>query len=661
MYNEKYINDFKETIYKEALNNKNFLVEIANAYIKQYDSPTYEKTLAFKESLDHYVLKQLKENPTFTSTEMYNNYLEYIKYIFLNRKTCGNINLEFNTNIVFSDKNICDKVLSSYPNNAKDKLKVIINQNEKYIQYISQKMYTKEPLSQVELNFIGDYLYTRKDLNSELYRKYVEYLLNDIKKCKNVSNSPQIIASYIAYLPKIFGENCENSRILLTNGLSSKTELILPSELDRIKKKEDLENRKLEDRIIKNLRLYSVGDKYISISKNELNFNLVGDKSLEYSRTLKKENKDLYWIAMVCFHELSHQYQTRKITVTEFNSSGLSILIRNLISADDGVNKADYNNNHDSYEMEIEADEMSWQKMYNFISKFRLAIVNKEEKKEVLEQIKKCKINEKAVYARRTFLTKRQSQDIKSNYFMDDMKLIQENFKKSPKYAQWFNKMRNYYPMLKKLFDTDGNINTDILLNENITSVDTSGIGNNIMGTEVSNYILTKEINPLTKHLLNDDLTEKQVNNLMINIYNSYHLDKMFVSALSSKEVKLEQYDDTNHNFDLNKLSEKYLEKFSNVAHLVYVERLIISIINRRYPNYKVEEFAKPKYSIWNYNDMLGMLCENSINDIDISQIEEILLLYEKSGDQILVQLADNTRKILMNQSKTSGTSGIRK
>ena len=56
---------------------------------------------------------------------------------------------------------------------------------------------------------------------------------------------------------------------------------------------------------------------------------------------------------MVVFHELTHQYQCSMLTSEEFNSSGFAYMIRALIH-----NRKDYSDNHDSYEMEIEADEV---------------------------------------------------------------------------------------------------------------------------------------------------------------------------------------------------------------------------------------------------------------------------------------------------------------
>lgn len=631
MYNEKYISDFDERMYLNYLTDKSALKEIADSYINQYTNSTYDCTIAFKESLDHYILKQIKTNPDFLKTHYFKNYLEYINYIFFHRISSGNTQLEYNTNIIFSDSNVRNIILSYYKDNIKGKVIEIIKKNESIIKYISNKLFSGEILSQIEFDYISDYLYTRRNLNSPLYNRYIEYLLNNLIDNSQINNSPQIMAAYIAYLPKIFGDGCENSRILLTNGYASDAKTILPSVLNDIIKKEA--GKSNDEKTVRNLRLYSCGDKYISISKKELDLSLRTDKSLDISRTSKI--KDLYWITMVCFHELTHQYQTKQMKNEKFNSSGFSAIIRSLI-----YSRSDYINNHDSYEMEIEADENAWKKMYDFIFKYRSSRSNKEEKKHIEEQLKKCRINQDAVYSRRTFLTRKDS-DFTTNYFKSDMDFIINNFKNNSKFPAYFRRMWNMCPMMQRLFTEHGQVKTTLLLNENITSSDFSGLNNNIMSSEISNYILTSGYQSLKKHVSEDDLTEKQVQNLMINIYNTYHLDKMFVRALS--EVDLEQYKETHHNFDLKKIRDKYLEKFKSVASLVYKERELVTIINRRYPHYNIENFANPKYAMWNYSDMFKYLYKASNGVVEFNEIEDVLKMFQASGDLVLGELANNT------------------
>lgn len=635
MFNEKYIRDFSEKSYLDYLNDRNALKEISDSYINQYSSPTYDCTIAFKESLDHYILKQIKTNPFFLKTHYFKNYLDYINYTFSNRISSANMQLEYNTNIIFNNPEAKKILLSFYNENTQSKLKEIIDMNNKRINAIYNKMCNKEKVTQDELNLIGDYLYTKKEFSSEIYHKYIEFLLNDMSNNLEVKNSPQIIAAYIAYLPKIFGDGCENSRILLTNGYASQNSSILPNVLNNVIRQE--QGKSNNDKTIKNLGLYSSGDKYISVAKNQLDFSLISDKSLNNSRTMT--NKDIYWISMVCFHELTHQYQVRHMKDEKFNSSGLSMIMRNLI-----FNGNDYNNNHDSYEMEIEADENSWKKMYDFIFNFRLKRAINNDRKIVEEQLKKCTKNKKAVYSRRTFLTKKDEKD-DTNYFETDMNFILNNFKQDHNYSKYFKKLWPIYPMMQKLFTESGQMKTTILFDENITSSNYSGLDNNIMSSEISNYILTKGYNSLKEHIIKDDLSEKKIENLFMNIYNTYHLNKMYVQELS--KVDLEQYNETHHNYDLSTIRTKYLEKFKEVSSLIYKERELVSIIGKKYPQYDIEKYANPKYANWNYNDMFEYLYNASNGVIDPSEIEDVITVFENSKDTVLTNLANKTKEML--------------
>ena len=59
MYNDSYINDFEEKYYKQYLINTKYLAELKDKYLRQYSSQSDAQFLAFKESLDHYIYKQI--------------------------------------------------------------------------------------------------------------------------------------------------------------------------------------------------------------------------------------------------------------------------------------------------------------------------------------------------------------------------------------------------------------------------------------------------------------------------------------------------------------------------------------------------------------------------------------------------------------------------
>ena len=402
MYINKYINDFNIKMYDEYLSDVYKLKELADSYINQYSNPTYDCTIAFKESLDHYVSRELENNPSFRNTNLFSNYLKYINYIFSNRVN-NNIQLEYNTNILFQNNQTRDIILSYYDDNAKSRLLHIIYNNDKIIDNIFNKMLSGNEVSINELNLVSDYLYSRRNLSDDRYSLFVEYLLN---RKIDFKSTPQIVAAYISYLPKYFGEGCEYSRAILSNGIAKSDDIksVLPSEINKYRGKQKL----------KFYGLYSSGNKFISMGWNVLNgLDLNSDLSLSISRTMTI--RDIYWLTMTSFHEMTHQLQNRATKSNELNSSGLAQLIKRLKRSD-----TDNSINHDSIESEIEADENSWNKMYSFLMKFRLKSRFCDNKVEVHEQLSKCLVNKQAVYARRALQSKydyeQQPKQIKTQY-----------------------------------------------------------------------------------------------------------------------------------------------------------------------------------------------------------------------------------------------------
>lgn len=639
MYNQKYIDCFDEEKYKEIIGDKLLLKEIADMYINQFEKAPYDATIAFKESLDHYVLKMIKTVPGFIESNEFLNYVSYLTYIFYNKVTNKDLRLEFNTNVVMSDPLARKVIFYKFNSNVRNTLDELIRRNDALIHHIGRKLENRAPLSQEELNLVGDYLYNKRDLESPLYTKFVDYLLNEIKVDTAIKFSPQIGAAYMSYLPKFYGSGVENSRVIYSNGYACLGDYIIPTLLDAIVEKEKDFDK--SDKTLRNLGLYSYSDKYVSISDEYFDLDLTSEKGLDLSRTTK--NRDLYWLAMVVFHELTHQYQSGLITSEEFNSSGFAYIIKCLIH-----NRKDYSDNHDSYEMEIEADEVAWEKMYWFISKHIDSIsIGKS------LQLRKCMKNKSAVYSRRTFLTKKDGEfDI--DYFQADLNRIKSNLK-NPKFREFFNKMYEMCPMMRRVFHSDGRINSKLLLDENITSKNSTGTDNIIMGTEVAKSIFVEGFKQLKRYIIENDVSKEQVSTLLLNIYNTYHLDKMFVRELS--RVDFNQFVDTRHNYDLSKIRDKYFYKFREVAYLIYRERAIVYIIKKKYPNYDLSDCYDPKYATYNFDDMFNFLYQASNGVVTFDELSDVIDFYERSGDEVLVGLASKLRRFLTYSDNIGGPS----
>ena len=667
MYNSSYIEDFNENYYLKYLPNidaktpeeiKNIellLKDLADSYINQYIKPTYLETLAFKESLDHYVLKQLKTDPNFKNSSRFKLYCKYIRYIMVQRQTKEGLYLECSTNVLMNDSETRKLILSQLSEKEQNAIYHSARLNSQYLKTIAERLSANDKLTQQELDLLGDYLYTRKNTNTQLYSNYIKYLISEVPKYSEIQDSPQMVAAYLAYHPHFYGNGCENSRIFYTNGYSNQTQYFIPSEINKVIRNEL--NKPLQERSVMPNHAYSSGrNKCISMGADFIKLNIHSDESLQKSRQF--ENKDLYWISMISFHELTHQYQQIQKRSKTYNSSGFAYLVA------DGLKRKKYKEEHDNYEIEIDADETAWDRMVDFVRTYQTDVDKK------IKQIKKCQNNKKAVYGRRTFITKLNSTN-PEDYYKEDLRQMEENMKEMKKNGN-FTAVRNAFPMIQMLYTEDAEFRPQILLEKNITSKDEGCTDPHIMGCELADYILCEKYEELKEYISTNHITEHQSLHLLMNIYNSYHLKKTYLQALSEveKDTKRKQEENTNqddkntdiyngqysqtkHHFDLTKVREKYLEKFKNIADLVYKEQEIADILQSRYPSYSLENFThNGKYASWNYEDAFNYLYDSSKGVIYDTEISDVIARYNSSNNQVLKTLAKQTQQSIQSTSQ---------
>ena len=121
MYIEIYITDINDEMSKYYLSDLQKLKQLADAYASQYNNPTYDCTIAFKESLDHYICREFSKNPNIINTTEFKNYLQYINYIFAKRVGNNNSQLEYNTNVVLQNNELKNTILSFYDQDTRKK------------------------------------------------------------------------------------------------------------------------------------------------------------------------------------------------------------------------------------------------------------------------------------------------------------------------------------------------------------------------------------------------------------------------------------------------------------------------------------------------------------------------------------------------------------
>ena len=89
MYNWSYINSLRENYpsddnYQNILRNPRLLYKLEKEYLAKYSMDADVYYLALKESLDHYVAMRIAKDKSFTETEEFKNYAQYLKRLVIN-------------------------------------------------------------------------------------------------------------------------------------------------------------------------------------------------------------------------------------------------------------------------------------------------------------------------------------------------------------------------------------------------------------------------------------------------------------------------------------------------------------------------------------------------------------------------------------------------
>lgn len=614
MYNQSYIDDFENTdfkkekrVYSELLNNPKLLKKLGEEYSKKYGPDADAFRLALKESLDHYVAKKLSEGKQYINTPEFRNYANYLTQIIKNTTAqIGNsqIYLELSTNVVFEylDDESINKI---WPGST---LKKHIEYNSKIIKSLMEKIENGDKIADDEVKLLSRYFDNKKQQDDKDYKKYISYIFKNLKSLKS---SPELISSILSYLPMYYREQVENSRAFLAAYDSP------------------FMNKK---RPINWAHSSSILD-YTCFQYDKFkDVKLDSYKSADTSRGF--EEKDILFLLFVEFHELSHQRQ--KIQMNNENSMDATAYeaqkFLNEIFKDYMFDKSrNFEGNHDSDEIEIDADERGWRKCHSFV----LDMFERNDEQLIIAR--KCSKNEKSVNCRRAFSVK-QNPETRAHYrYMDyDMVQLQEAVRRNPEKLKM-------YPHIVKFISGDGRIKVDSLFEHQITL--------SPFGREVANYVL----NHAPVQLFMDKINSKkysvsQVKTMLENLVQIPHANALAVREL--KNIDLDTY---------NKTSTKYniRENLNNVHNYYFLEcskQLLkfTQILGSACNSYK-GQFSKAEidsyyifFGEYYYKEMFSQI-ESPDSKSIIAQME----LYKKSGNTYLINLADETMKALAQKTKS--------
>ena len=282
--------------------------------------------------------------------------------------------------------------------------------------------------------------------------------------------------------------------------------------------------------------------------------------SIEDSKVERKRmGTDFTFFMIVMFHELTHQVQRKRSKLNYFDNQGLARIIMIILNNQ----YSDYECNHDTTEIEIDANEQGWKKCEEFYSKFYGGL-NKD------ELLRNCYVNVHTSKARRTFALKKDANNMIYTAEMYDIEKLTECIKKNPAYL-------DEYPMLRKFY-TERGLRYGFLGD--------SDMSNKSVGLAFINYFFEKNGIPgLIKIINSRKITDKEATNVVRNIFyyirnNLHSIDglKYITDRMSYGEYK-------NHeefNIDVsNKLRIAYLKKA-----IIYLKKSLplLEIISKEYP-----------------------------------------------------------------------------
>lgn len=633
--------------YERILSNPNHLKTAKENYLEQYqpDSKSRADILSCKDLLDHYVLGQLSGDSAkdFVNSEQFKNYASYI--VDTARQKVQIINgkkhyPELSTNPVLKNPEYRRLVISQLqPADQVDRIVNNLGENEamykSYLKTIENRLENRALVSQGELNMVGDYLYSGRDFGSDLAKKFACYMFNDARERQDLKSSTQIggaLANYFGYKDTL-DDRLKDRRIIIANnaGYNDKEQKLVP---------------------------VSTGvsrTEYCVLEQNKIN-----DMSLSSEEGLSKSRpetiSDLYSLMLVSFHELTHDYQKFMVADGKDNSSAMAYILNQVLrknknkcfsKIDKDLNKVldengnevktgYYQANHDSDEIEIQADEEAWRQCRKFIHEHEKQYYwgKKDEAgdKRASDHWFKCKENEQEVRTRRAFALKVDENGQEMPYIQYDIEQLGKSIKEDPNIIK-------QYPQLSEFFDKSGFIKPDIFFNKRIASVDIDAIDTitDDFGVEIATYALMDSSN--VKNILsyiqdpNNNLSEAQVKRCVSNLWNVLHQDALKTRPL--KNINFDNYSDTKtrgKNTSVGDLKESYLKQY---LHQLFNCTHIAEVLKDKYPQTGTEiEHQEQTYFISYYNELA--------RDVDLSAeySDKVKNRYLRTKNKALQQIA---------------------
>ena len=533
-YKSDYISTFSEIEYKKALNDIDILNNISYQYNNRYDDNTTIEatTMLFKESLDHYILKQLTTNPSFLNSKEMETYVKYIINIYNNNIT------EFNTNIVFINEDIRKKIISKYIPEKKD----LIEQNYKKVNdkwdNIIIKINNNQKIRQDELDYVTECMSNIKleELKEE-HTILIKFIYGKMKNTELIFSKK--VQDYIVSIFPFYYAKCNNNASLKNiRYVFSNTDNYRP---------------------IKGPGHSSGKKNYIALNREF--FKNIDNKSIEDSKVERlKSGKDITFFTIVCFHEITHQLQRNKSKISFIDNNGLSNIIHTITNQE----LKDYKYNHDSDSIEIDANKIGWETCESFYCEY----YSGKEKEQLLSN---CYKNSKTSMHRRLFAYKKNNNNEYIPQEEYDINQLCKIIKKSPNYLE-------EYKMLKCFFSKNGDLKPSLLLNYDLYTED------NCMEF-VNHFFRTNGIEKMIEYINKTKLDKTDITHLLNNIYN-YISNKINAYKKLEYTINHKNSGEYNNNEEFSEeVARKLSKKHHNDALSSYKKSIpLLKLINDKYP-----------------------------------------------------------------------------
>jgi len=618
----------------EALRNKELLNKIAAEYSEQYESngKTSARMLAVKEWLDYYVAGQLQgpNAEIFARSEEFRNYSEVTMRIASDRHfdtSRGPLYPELSLNPLLKNPKTREMIVRSVnPQHAENGLRIIEQHMHNYevaMSSIDKRLERGDKLSQKQLDVLGDYVYLGHNYADGRAQKLAEYCINEIDENTNNKASVPVIGALANYFAKCYEGDDEvrrRSRIFIADFQAQ------PGDMHT-----------------------GVSTNYGCIleKKQFLQMSMTSEESMSKSRTNK--SNDLYHLMMVTYHETTHDHQKYSLARGEVTPGAMAYAVNQVLRKDQGcipvVNLKTgeqmmagyYEANHDSDEIEIDADEEAWRQCRKFLVDHCKAYGERRHSDQIVAKFwrlrDQCKANEEEVRARRAFTRKKNSRGELVDPVYYDVETLAQKIRENPSLLQ-------EYKLFGKYFGANGRLRPSLLTDGKIASIEYSGFDEHTdnVGAEIGTYIVREEdeVSAVVDNLRDRKLSEKEVGHLMGNLWNIVHQDILKIRQL--KTVNFDNYDETRsrRNQSPQEIRDSLLEEHMRK---VYNCMKIAEVARRYNPESSayIEE-QETKYIASYYREMSR---QAKMKPSYAAMVERT---YRKTGNKALVAIADMIR-----------------